>query len=241
MRVLIACERSGVLREAFRRRGHNAYSCDLASPDDGSGYHLTGDAIGIMRDGCPWDLVIAHPPCTRLANSGSLRLYKGGKFANGIDLVKWQEMEAGALFFRRFFVEYSGKLCVENPIQHSHAREAHGCGQPAQIIQPFHFGDDASKGTGLWLRGVPPLDETKYFPPRWVCQKCKGVVPPVAQKPTACPHCDVFGAKLLPRWGNQTDSGQNRLGPSPERAQIRSQTYRGIAEAMAEQWGNIAE
>jgi hypothetical protein len=113
--------------------------------------------------------------------------------------------------------------------------------KPTQTIQPYDFGEDASKRTCLWLQGFPRLRPTLYVPPRWVCQSCKGVVPPTAQKPTACPHCDVFGAKLLPRWGNQTDSGQNRLGPSELRWKLRSKTYPGIAAAMAEQWGNPAE
>lgn len=223
MNVLIACERSGVVREAFRRRGHNAYSCDLVSPDDDSAHHLVGDALKIIKGGWrdrPWDLVIAHPPCTRLSNSGALRLYKGGKFENGRDIFKWDEMDRAALFFRQFFVvsAESGvpKLCVENPIQHGHAYEAHACGKPTQIVQPWEFGDDASKATCLWLRNLPELRQTLLIKPRI-----------------------VIGAngRKYPRWANQTDSGQNRLGPSPNRAKIRAQTYPGIAEAMAEQWG----
>lgn len=197
LNVLVACERSGVVREAFRRLGHNAWSCDMEPADDGSSHHITGDALEAIWNHSPmWDLVIAHPPCTRLSNSGALRLYRGGKFENGRDEAKWSEMERAALFFRRFFLEYSGPLCVENPIQHGHARELHGCGRPTQIIQPHDFGDDASKATGLWLRGLPELCPTRYVPPRIVNGR--------------------------PRWANQTDSGQNRLGPEPTRAESGS-------------------
>lgn len=257
MNVLIACERSGVLREAFRRRGHNAYSCDMEPADDASPYHIHGDALGALagkirrvtfqpfgRSPEVWDLVIAHPPCTRLCNSGVLRLYKGGKFDNGSDVLKWDEMNRAALFFRQFFVLPEGgprpKLCVENPVQHCHALEAHACGKPTQTIQPYDFGEDASKRTALWLRGLPRLtvpDNIDYCPPRWVCKECGGVVAPQIQKPTACPQCDKFGAKFLPRWANQTNSGQNKLGPSPDRGQLRAKTYSGIAAAMVEQWG----
>ncbi len=223
MNVLIACERSGVVREAFRRKGHDAYSCDLAPAEDGSPHHIQDDALKVMTRRITsvshiiWDLVIAHPPCTRLANSGSLRLYKDGKYANGRDWEKWQEMERGALFFRQFFIltPPGTKLCVENPIQHCHAREAHGCGKPTQIVQPYHFGDDASKATGLWLRGLPPLIMGNFHPGRYVEKN----------------------GRRLQRWSNQTDGGQNKLPPSPTRAIERSKTYHGIAEAMAEQWG----
>jgi hypothetical protein len=229
MNVLIACECSGVIRRAFRARGHNAYSCDLKPAEDESQFHFQKDALNVIKYGrpmfsaesplctVPWDLVIAHPICTRLANSGSLRLYKGGKFANGVDLLKFDEMHRAALFFREFFTVSAmfgvPRLCVENPIQHLHAREAHACGRPTQIIQPFNFGEDASKATALWLRNLPPLVNTKYFPPRIVNGKR--------------------------RWGNQTDSGQNKLAPSEHRAADRSRTYEGIAEAMAQQWGTL--
>lgn len=230
MNILIACECSGIIRTEFRKRGHNAYSCDLQAAEDSQEFHIQADALEIMKRGCemepgyfaPWDLVIAHPVCTRLANSGSLRLYKGGKFENGIDHWKMHEMWRAALFFRQFFVLPEGKpvprLCVENPIQHIHAREAHACGRPTQIVQPWEFGEDASKATGLWLRGLPELKQTSLVPPRVVI--------------------GANGRKYA-RWANQTDSGQNRLGPSDHRAADRSRTYKGIAEAMAEQWGNL--
>lgn len=247
MNVLIACECSGVVRRAFRARGHNAWSCDLKASEDGDRCHFRDDALEVMKRGFernPWDLVIAHPVCTRLANSGSLRLYIGGKFENGIDQDKWADMVKAAWFFEQFFVLPKSapvkRLCVENPVQHIHAREAHDCGKQAQIIQPFNFGEDASKATGLWLRGLPALvtNPALYIAPRWVCQKCGHTFRGrVTIRKWKCPSC--FNGSMLPRWSNQTDSGQNKLAPSEHRAADRSRTYPGIASAMAEQWGSL--
>lgn len=252
MNILIACECSGIVRAEFRKRGHNAYSCDLKPAEDGSPFHIQADALETIKRGCkiragvfvPWDMVIAHPVCTRLANSGSLRLYKGGKFENGIDLMKFDQMHRAALFFREFFVISSifgvKRLCVENPIQHIHAREAHACGKQTQIIQPFSFGEDASKATALWLRGLPPLvtNPALYIEPRWVCQKCRHTFRgQVTVRKWVCPSC--FKGSMLPRWANQTDSGQNKLAPSDHRAADRSRTYKGIAKAMTDQWGGL--
>lgn len=213
MRVLIACERSGIVREAFRARGHDAFSCDLVAAEDGSPFHLIGDALEIIRT-TQADLVITHPPCTRLANSGVLRLYRGGKKINGIDPVKWAELEQGSRFFAGF-LRFKGKLVIENPIMHGHAKrlieEYSGFEMPRpQVIQPHEFGDPESKATCLWLYGVPELKATNRL------------------KLPECGH-----------WANQTPSGQNKLGPSKERAILRARTYRGIADAMAEQWGGL--
>jgi len=141
LNVLIACECSGAIRREFRALGHNAYSCDLKPAEDGSEFHIQGDAIAAILAGCPsggkWDLVIAHPVCTRLANSGVLRLYKGGKKCNGIDPVKWEEMRKGAKFFGEIMgaCTHRGIACaLENPIQHGYAIGEHGCGRPDQII-----------------------------------------------------------------------------------------------------------
>ena len=193
MRVLVACECSGEMRRAFRALGHDAWSCDLKPAEDGDNHHIRGDAIGVLW-GLPWDLVIAHPVCKYLANSGSLRLYKGGKKSGGIDTERMAKVRDGAYFFRQFFTEYSGPLCVENPIMHKWAREYVGLEDcTRQIIQPYQFGEDASKATCLWLRGLR---------------------------------------------SNQTNSGQNRLGPSEHRAADRARTYPGIAKAVAEQWSS---
>lgn len=209
--VLVDCEKSGIVREAFKARGWDAYSCDLEDTEI-PGQHIKGDAIEAAHSR-KWDLVIAHPPCTRSANSGVLRLYKDGKKVNGIDIGKWQEMEVGAYFFKKFIgcCEY---LAIENPIPHKYALEIIG-DKYTQIVQPYQFGDDASKATCLWLYGLPKLVGTSYYPPRIVNGK--------------------------PVWGNQTDSGQNKLPPDGKhnkgaRAAERSKTYYGIADAMADQW-----
>jgi hypothetical protein len=218
LRVLVACECSGVVREAFRALGRFAWSCDLLPAEDGSPNHIQGDALEAVRNpprlAGKWDLVCAHPPCTRLCLSGALRLYRGGKKANGRDPQKCAELVEGAAFFRSFFDSYSGPLCVENPTMHSHARTLIGEpeGVVRQSVQPYEFGDDASKKTILWLRGLPPL----------VKNPAQYVAPRISQG--------------RPRWANQTDSGQNKLAPSPGRAQARAKTYAGLANAMASQW-----
>jgi hypothetical protein len=210
MRVLVACEWSGRVRDAFRSKGHDAWSCDLLPSPDMS-YHLQGDVRELMAKHWPWDLVIAHPPCTYLSNSGVLRLYKDGKKVNGRDFKRWELMRQAAEFFWWFIDSSVPKLCVENPVMHRHAMSLMDGVTYDQIIHPWQFGEDASKATCLWLRNLPPLVPTKILP---------------------------GGRKA--RRANQTPSGQNKLGPSPERAKVRGITYLGIAEAMAEQWGQPA-
>lgn len=148
-RVLIACEFSGTVREAFKATGCNAYSCDLL-PTEISGQHIQGDMLEILQQ--PWDLVIAHPPCTYLANSGVSWLHK--------DPTRWDAMRNGAQFFSAMFEANSPRLAVENPIQHRYAKEAYGKGRQTQVIQPWMFGHPESKATCLWLRGLPPLTAT---------------------------------------------------------------------------------
>lgn len=208
LRVLIGCEKSGVIRRAFRELGHDAWSCDLLPPDDDSEFHFKGDVLNVLDGG--WDLGIFHPNCKRLANSGVLRLYKNGKKVNGVDLEKWQEMHEGCLFFAKLWNCKIKRICIENPVQHRHARlflEKHGVPRFRQSIQPFEFGDPESKRTCLWLKELPALTPTNILP---------------------LPECG--------HWENQTPSGQNKLGPSQDWAAIRAKTYKGIAEAMATQW-----
>lgn len=205
----------------------------------------------MIRAGCPqqgwaWDLVICHPVFRFLANSGALRLYLGGKKVNGLDIDRWAKMRDGAQDFRRLFFigEYRGPLCVENSVMHGHAMDIITGGGgfddvTRQIIQPFNFKEDASKATTLWLRGLPQLKSTGYFAPRLVCKTCGKVSCYDAAFKTGCVHCGESAGMLMPRWSNQTDSGQNRLGPSDHRSTDRARTYQGIAEAMAEQWGSV--
>lgn len=196
MKVLVACECSGVVREAFRARGHEAWSCDWKPSDDGSAYHLQVDVLYLL-DG--WDLLIAHPPCTYLSVSGMHWTTRG---------LRDPMLTEGALgFFARLLEAPCPRVCVENPVGVTSTRIR----PPDQWVQPYEFGDDASKRTGLWLRGLPQLVPTCRVPGRMVNGR--------------------------ERWANQTDSGQNRLGPSARRAAERAQTYPGIARAMAEQWG----
>ncbi len=145
MKVLVACEFSGVVRRAFRALGHDAWSCDLLKAEDNSPYHIQGDAFEASKMG--WDLMIAHPPCTRLANSGV-------RWLNERNL--WAEMEEGAVFFQSLLEAPIEKIAVENPIPHRYALEIIGR-KYDQIIQPWQFGHGETKATCLWLKGLPPL------------------------------------------------------------------------------------
>ena len=194
MKVLIACEYSGVVREAFRKRGHDAWSCDLLPADDGSQYHFEGDCWPIIAQG--WDLIIMHPPCTALAVSGN-RHYGTGKPKNHLraEAIEW------TLSLYDHAKQYAPRVAFENPVGVLPVK-------PTQYVQPYQFGHPESKKTGLWLHNLPPLTDTNTLP-----------------KPERG------------YWDNQTPSGQNKLAPSADRWKIRSTTYQGIADAMAEQWG----
>ena len=205
MKVLIGCESSGVVRRAFRALGHDAWSCDLLPADDGSPFHYQCDVLHVIRNTGPWGLGIFHPPCTYLSVSG-LHWNKRGVLVDGRPRA---ELTEGALEFIRQLMECDiPRIALENPVGCISTRIR----KPDQIIQPHQFGDDASKATCLWLRGLPKLVPTEHVPPRMVNGK--------------------------PRWSNQTDSGQNKLGPSDDRWKLRSVTYAGIANAMANQWSN---
>lgn len=156
-RVLIACEFSGVVRRAFRALGFDAWSCDLLPAEDGSEFHIEGDVRDIL--GRPWDLMIAHPPCTFLANSGAKHLYLGMRKENGPNLERWRLMREAAAFFRMLLDAPIPRIAIENPIMIGHAKELIGVRQ-TQIIQPFHHGHGETKATCLWLRNLPPLMPT---------------------------------------------------------------------------------
>ncbi len=149
MRVLVACEESGIVAEAFRKRGHEAWSCDILPTSGGHPeWHIKDDAIKILYSQ-KWDLVIAHPPCTRLANSGVRWLHER-------DL--WSELQEAIHFFNQF-VEYGkaeNRIAIENPIPHKWAIIP----KYTQIIQPWQFGHPESKATCLWLYGLPKLNPT---------------------------------------------------------------------------------
>ena len=156
MKVLIACEYSGRVRDAFIRNGHDAMSCDIL-PTDAEGPHYEGDVFDILNDG--WDLMVAHPPCTYMANSGAKHLYIGGNKSNGRNEDRWEKMREGADFFKRLLDADIPKICLENPIMVGHAKSIIGVGQ-SQVIQPWQFGHGEIKATCLWLKGLPKLQPT---------------------------------------------------------------------------------
>lgn len=231
MKVLFACESSGRGRRAFRALGHDAWSCDLLPADDGSPHHYQCDVREVLS--MPWDILVAHPPCTYVSGSGWHWVARGRLEADGrprIEHVK-EAVDFARMFIEGPEVEHIKGRAVENPV----GRLSTLIRKPDQIIHPHQFGDDASKATCLWLHGLPKLAPTKHVEPRWVC--C-GVKLPDGLGKYGCPNC-LGEKKPLPRWGNQTDGGQNKLPPSADRWKIRSETYAGIAEAMAMQWGGL--
>jgi len=204
MNVLVACEYSGAVRDAFKARGHYAVSCDLL-PTDAEGLHYQGDVFDLIdRDPQFWDLMVAHPPCTYLCNSGVSWLYDRKTGAR--NEARWDSMREGAQFFKRLLESGIPKIAVENPIIHKHAKSIIGVDQ-TQLIQPWMFGHPESKATCLWLKGLPPLVPTNDV---------KAIM------------------KTLPKKQAQR---LHMLPPSAERWKLRSATFKGIAEAMAEQWG----
>lgn len=205
MRILISCERSGKVREAFRAMGHDAWSCDTEPADDASPHHYQCDVRQIML-GQQWDMMIAFPPCTYLSVSGMHRTTRGLRPAS------WTEDALG--FVHQHMNSGIPMWAIENPVGVISTRIR----RPDQIIQPYMFGEDASKKTCLWLHGLPRLIPTKMIPGRLV---------------------KLPSGKVVERWANQTDSGQNRLAPSEDRARKRSETYSGVALAMAQQWGTL--
>ncbi len=203
MQVIVACEQSGTVRDAFISRGHDAISVDLAASLR-PGPHHRGDIFRFLEIyGHQFDLLIAHPPCRYLANSGVHCLYS--------ERNRYARMVDGAEFFRRLLDWPIPRVVVENPIIHKYAKTIVGRRQD-QTIQPYQFGEDASKRTCLWLRGVNKLIGTEFIEPS---------------------HPGKNGKQV---YANQTPSGQNKLGPSADRERLRSQTYSGIANAMADQW-----
>jgi hypothetical protein len=191
MRILIACEFSGVVREAFRRRGHDVWSCDFL-PTEVPGPHIQGDVLEAIISQGPWDMMVAHPPCTYLSSSGL--------HWNARRPERQAQTEAALKFVSDLLNAPVPRIALENPVGCISSRIR----KPDQIVQPWFFDDEESKTTCLWLKGLPPLMSTMIVPRR--------------------------------RYLNQCPSGQNKLGPSPDRWKIRSRTYPGLARAMAEQW-----
>ena len=146
LRVLVACEFSGVVRDAFLNEGHDALSCDIL-PTDRPGPHHQGNVLDILGDG--WDLMVAHPPCTYLCNSGVKHLHT--------DDSRWAKLDEGAAFFKEILEAPIPRIAVENPIMHKYAKTRIGGVQQDQVIQPWQFGHPEQKATCLWLKGLPKL------------------------------------------------------------------------------------
>lgn len=215
MNVLIACERSGVVRDAFIERGYNAMSCDL-HPTDKNGPHHQGDVRPLLK--MRWDLVIAHPVCRYLTNAGAKHLYVGGKrynaegFENPMCTERVKGVAEGAAFFNECHGANSEFVGTENPIMHWLAKSLTKSADITQTVQPWWFGDETFKATTFRLKNLPLLVPTdKLTPPK-------------------------AGTDEHKAW-----SWVHRCSPGPERERIRSQTQPGIARALAQQWGEFVE
>lgn len=211
MRVLVGCECSGVVRQAFRRLGHDAWSCDIKAAEDGSRYHIRRDVRLVMNDG--WDLGIFHPVCRYLTNSGAKHLYLGMRKENGPNEERWRLMRDGADFYLECWQAPIDRVAVENPIWHRAAAEyiqakatiPHPVKR--QFVQPWWFGHLEVKATGWALRGLPALMPTND----------------VRAETYALPYAER--AKV------------HYASPGPNREANRSRTLHGLGDAMAMQWG----
>ena len=196
MRVLVACEYSGRVRDAFTAKGHSAISCDLL-PTDSLGEHYQGDIFDL--DFSEFDLMVAHPPCTYLANSSVQHLHKDAK--------RWLDLFDGAAFFKKLMNLPIPKIAIENPIMHKYAKTLIGGVKQSQVVQPWMFGHTEQKATCLWLKGLPLLRPSNM----------------VKEEMMQLPKRERERLHYLP--------------PSKDRWKLRSTTYQGIADAMANQWG----
>lgn len=212
MRVLIGYSACQLTRLAFEQHGHDVWTCDLLPARGGSDKHLQCDVWHALRSQ-DWDMAVLHPMCTYLTVSAAWA-YGDGPYHQKVKpgtLVGAERREARdeALYNFRHLLNLPFPVAIENPAR---SFVCTAIRPPDQVIHPYQFGDDASKATGLWLtKGLPPLRPTAFVEPRWI--------------------------NGLPRWANQTDSGQNRLSPSDDRWLERSKTYPGIAAAVGDQWG----
>lgn len=202
-KILVACEESQAVTIALRKRGYEAYSCDLQDCSGGNPeWHIKGDAISEAYSG-KYSGMIAHPTCTFITNSGVTWLYNKDGSKNDI---RWIELEKACKFFKALLNCPIPIKAIENPIPHKYAVELIGR-KYDQLIQPYMFGHPESKATCFWLNGLPNLMETNNVK-------------------------EIY--KALPK--NQAQR-LHYLPPGPDRAKLRSKTFTGIAEAMADQWG----
>ena len=229
LRVLIGCETSGAVRRAFAARGHDVWSVDLLPADDGSNRHIVGDVRDYLTD--EWDLLaVMHPPCTRLCNSGvrwlsepptklGIEHYTAAEIEAYSHMTReqrlafmWGKLDEGADLFSACWNAPIERIAVENPVMHRHAKERiDNYRAPAQTVQPWWFGEPAFKATSFYLKGLPKLTPTNRL------------TPPKAGTPE-----------------HKAWSAVHRASPGPLRWKIRSKTFDGIADAMADQWGGWA-
>lgn len=219
MRILIACETSGIARRAFAALGHDVWSCDLEPAEDSSNRHIICDVRdGILAEG--WDLLaVMHPPCTRLCRSGRRWMSGPGKWTPPKQLPRghsWADMRAefelGVHVFLTCWEAPIERIAIENPEMNDLARDRMPADLPApQMVQPFWFGEPAYKATGWYLRGLPPLRSTNRLP-----------------EPER-------GSVEWKRWNRI-----HRMPPGPERTRLRSRSYPGMMRAAAEQWTTYA-
>ncbi len=206
MRILLACEYSGVVRDAFRSKGHDAWSCDILPSDAGKKYHYQCDIFEVIDK--DWDMMITFPPCTYLSISGNR--WFNPKYAKKFP-TRQQDREDAKEFFMALANAPIGKICIENAqgIMSTCWRK------PDQIIHPYQFGHAASKRTCLWLKDLPLLIPTEIVEPEYITYK---------------------SGKKMPKW--YADIGAAK--PPPEvRRKLRSRSFGGIAQAMADQWSTI--
>lgn len=215
MKVLVGCEHSQIVAQEFRKRGHDAYSCDLLETDGDPRHHIQGNVLDYLNEG--WDLGIFHPDCTYLtiAAEWAYKDEQTKKIKPGtlIGAKRREAREQAIEFVKQLWAAPIEKKALENPVGVLSTRWR----EPDQFIQPYEYYEDASKKTCLWLENLPRLVPVKLYPPRLALQK--------------------NGKGYAFRWGNQTDSGQNKETPSDDRWKNRSKTFQGWAKAMAEQWG----
>lgn len=205
-KILVACEESQAVTIELRKRGHDAFSCDLQPCSGGHPeWHIQGDVLNELGKG--WDAMIAHPTCTFITNSGVCWLYNKDGSRNE---ERWSNLDEACVFFKALLDAPIPYKAIENPIPHKYAVERIGR-KYDQLIQPYQFGHTESKATCLWLEGFPKLKETNNVKAEW---------------------------KKLPK--NEAQR-LHYLPPGPERAKLRSKTFKGIAEAIADQWGGLFE
>ncbi|MCW7544881.1 hypothetical protein N7I30_13820 [Aurantimonas litoralis] len=219
MRVLVACETSGIARRAFSELGHDVWSCDILPAEDRSNRHIRCDVRdGILSEG--WDLLaVMHPPCTRLCRSGSRWMSGAGKWTEPRQLPKGRtlddmraEFEEGVSVFTACWDAPIDRVAIENPEMNDLARDRMPAELPRpQMVQPFWFGDPAYKGTGWYLRGLPLLAATDLLP-----------------EPER-------GSDEWKRW-----NAVHRMPPGPDRTRLRSRSYPGMMAAAAAQWCGYA-